>query len=123
MKVSRQDLVALTEQTLAMFRITMNEKHITLQTTGLEDTLPAVVDPDKVDKVLSNLLSNAVKYTPEGGTIGLKLDTDGRESYSKSPTTDQAFRKISLNGYSKDISRWKTTITTEPALACISPDA
>lgn len=77
LKVSRQDLVALTEQTLAMFRITMNEKHITLQTTGLEDTLPAVVDPDKVDKVLSNLLSNAVKYTPEGGTIGLKLDTDG----------------------------------------------
>jgi len=29
--------------------------------------------------VLSNLLSNAVKYTPEGGTIGLKLDTDGEK--------------------------------------------
>lgn len=80
LKVSRQDLVALTEQTLAMFRITMAEKHITLQTEGLEDTLPAVVDPDKVDKVLSNLLSNAVKYTPEGGTIGLKLDTDGEKT-------------------------------------------
>lgn len=79
LKVSRQDLVALTEQTLAMFRITMAEKHIILQTEGLEDTLPAVVDPDKVDKVLSNLLSNAVKYTPEGGTIGLKLDTDGEK--------------------------------------------
>lgn len=79
LKVSRQDLVALTEQTLAMFRITMAEKHITLQTEGLEDTLPAVADPDKVDKVLSNLLSNAVKYTPEGGTIGLKLDTDGEK--------------------------------------------
>jgi signal transduction histidine kinase/DNA-binding response OmpR family regulator len=79
LKVSRQDLVALAEQTLAMFRITMAEKHITLQTEGLEDTLPAVVDPDKVDKVLSNLLSNAVKYTPEGGTIGLKLDTDGEK--------------------------------------------
>ncbi len=79
LKVSRQDLVALTEQTLAMFRITMAEKHINLQTEGLEDTLPAVVDPDKVDKVLSNLLSNAVKYTPEGGTIGLKLDTDGEK--------------------------------------------
>ena len=79
LKVSRQDLVALTEQTLAMFRITMAEKHITLQTEGLEDTLPAVVDPDKVDKVLTNLLSNAVKYTPEGGTIGVKLDTDGEK--------------------------------------------
>lgn len=79
LKVSRQDLVALVEQTLAMFRITMAEKHITLQAEGLEDTLPAVVDPDKLDKVLSNLLSNAVKYTPEGGTIGLKLDTDGEK--------------------------------------------
>ena len=79
LKVSRQDLVALTEQTLAMFRITMAEKHITLQTEGLEDTLPAVIDPDKVDKVLTNLLSNAVKYTPEDGTIGVKLDTDGEK--------------------------------------------
>lgn len=79
LKVSRQDMVALAEQTLAMFRITMAEKHITLRTEGLEDTLSAVVDPDKVEKVLSNLLSNAVKYTPEGGTIGLKLDTDGEK--------------------------------------------
>lgn len=79
LKVSSQDLVALTEQVLSMFRVSMDEKKITLKTEGLIDTLPAVVDPDKVDKVLTNLLSNAVKYTPEGGTIGLKLDTDGEK--------------------------------------------
>ncbi len=77
LKVSSQDLVALTRQVLAMFRVSMDEKMITLQTEGLVETLPAVVDPDKIDKVLTNLLSNAVKYTPEGGSIGVKLDTDG----------------------------------------------
>lgn len=40
--------------------------------TGIQ-RLQTYFDPDKIDKVLFNLLSNAFKYTPDYGTIALKL--------------------------------------------------
>jgi PAS domain S-box-containing protein len=44
------------------------------------DTLPAQVDPDKLERVLLNLLSNAFKFVPEGGRIkcGLRPTPEGR---------------------------------------------
>jgi PAS domain S-box-containing protein len=41
-------------------------------------SLPAEVDPEKLERVLLNLLSNAFKFTPEGGRIKLSVsDADG----------------------------------------------
>ncbi|NIP82910.1 MAG: PAS domain S-box protein [Gemmatimonadetes bacterium] len=34
-------------------------------------------DPEHLGKVFSNLLSNAIKFTPERGTVGVRVDTDG----------------------------------------------
>jgi PAS domain S-box-containing protein len=44
------------------------------------DTLPAEVDPDKLERVLLNLLSNAFKFVPEGGRIkcGVRPTPEGR---------------------------------------------
>ena len=45
-----------------------------------EDTLPTIVaDKDKVDQILVNLLGNAVKYSPEGGTVTLKVYANHHE--------------------------------------------
>ena len=41
------------------------------------DTLPAVVDRQRMAQVVDNLLSNAVKYTPAGGRVHLCLGVDG----------------------------------------------
>jgi signal transduction histidine kinase len=45
------------------------------QLTAEIESVPAVDgDPDKLHQVVSNLVANSVKYTPEGGTIKLKVD-------------------------------------------------
>ncbi|MBP3042220.1 PAS domain S-box protein [Arthrobacter jiangjiafuii] len=36
-------------------------------------TMPACVDPQRMEQVLDNLLSNAVKYSPDGGTVTIRL--------------------------------------------------
>ncbi len=37
-------------------------------------------DPARMQQVVSNLIVNAVKYTPEGGTIRVRVDRDGDEA-------------------------------------------
>jgi PAS domain S-box-containing protein len=39
-------------------------------------SIPAQVDPEKLERVLLNLLSNAFKFTPEGGRVKLALECD-----------------------------------------------
>jgi signal transduction histidine kinase len=44
----------------------------------IDPGLPVVKqDAGKIQQILQNLLSNAVKFTPEGGRVTLKADTDG----------------------------------------------
>ncbi len=40
-------------------------------------SLPAQVDPEKLQRVLLNLLSNAFKFTPDGGSVNLSLRVEG----------------------------------------------
>jgi signal transduction histidine kinase len=40
---------------------------------------PLVLDPARVQQIISNLLSNAVKFTPPGGEIAVDVRTDGGE--------------------------------------------
>ena len=41
---------------------------------------PLAADPDKLERVLLNLLSNAFKFTPDGGTIALRLVASDAET-------------------------------------------
>ena len=45
--------------------------------TDIEDDVRIKSDPELLSLVWNNLISNAVKFTPEGGTIGLSLKTEG----------------------------------------------
>ena len=45
--------------------------------TDLEDDVRIKPDPELLSLVWNNLISNAVKFTPDGGTIGLSLKTEG----------------------------------------------
>lgn len=47
---------------------------------AMEDNLPTIIaDKDKVDQILVNLLGNAVKYSPEGGTVTLRVYANHHE--------------------------------------------
>ena len=45
--------------------------------TDIEDDVRIQSDPELLSLVWNNLISNAVKFTPDGGTIGLALKTEG----------------------------------------------
>lgn len=45
--------------------------------TDIEDDVRMKSDPELLSMVWNNLISNAVKFTPEGGTIGVSLKTEG----------------------------------------------
>ena len=79
LKVSKIDIISFLQQLVEVYRTNAKEKGITLNTFGLEDSLLAWVDEDKMDKIFGNLMSNALKFTPIGGCIEVHLDLVNRE--------------------------------------------
>ncbi len=54
-------------------------KKIDLQFHAVREEIDLYFDADKVEKILFNLLSNAFKFTPEGGTIRVRVSETGNE--------------------------------------------
>jgi signal transduction histidine kinase len=50
-----------------------DQKKITLRTAGLNQPQPVLVDVGKMERVVGEIIGNAIKYTPEGGTIEVRL--------------------------------------------------
>jgi len=70
------DLVASLREVVERMRL-MHARH----TLDFDASTVAVVfaDADRIDQVFENLIGNAVKYSPSGGTITIRVDTDGGE--------------------------------------------
>ena len=79
---SPTDLVTFASGVCKMFDYNARERNITFvfDSSGLTE-LSVWIDNNQFDKVITNLLSNAFKYTPEGGTITLRLSTNGKQAY------------------------------------------
>ena len=72
--LSATDIVVLGEQLVEQFQTIATQQKIDLQYIPAVAHLTALVDVDKIEKVIYNLLSNAFKYTPAGGQIKVYLD-------------------------------------------------
>ena len=72
---SATDVVALGEQVIQHFQPMAIQQKIDLQYAPSVSHLNALIDADKIEKVIYNLLSNAFKYTPTGGKVVLRLDS------------------------------------------------
>ncbi|MFN6473730.1 MAG: response regulator [Nostoc sp. SerVER01] len=70
------DLVEFVSQIVESFRPYCEKKGLHL-TTQLDECPTVYLDMEKFDKVVYNLLSNAMKFTPEAGTINVRLKSEG----------------------------------------------
>ncbi|MBQ7344594.1 MAG: HAMP domain-containing histidine kinase [Oscillospiraceae bacterium] len=61
---------------LLQFEDVWEQKELQIE-AEIQDDVRIRSDPELLSLVWNNLFSNAVKFTPEGGTIGLELRTEG----------------------------------------------
>lgn len=71
---TRTNLSELLESSILTFEALAYGKNISL-TYDIEPEIFLELDPNQINQVFHILLDNAIKYTPENGTVVLKLDT------------------------------------------------
>ena len=73
LELSRGDIIACINNSIASFQPFAEQKNIRLSTTHSVPNFTTDFDSDKVEKIIRNLLSNAFKFTPEEGTINVTV--------------------------------------------------
>ena len=68
-------LQTLVEAVIAVQQGEAEVKAIHLQTEMVPEPLQAFVDPARIEQVLTNLVANAINYTPEQGSVTVRLTT------------------------------------------------
>ena len=82
LKVKRADITSDILRLTEIFRINTNNKSISLNTCGFEESFIILADSDKIDKIMANLISNAIKFTPTHGSIDVLFDVIARNEAS-----------------------------------------
>lgn len=72
LKRTKVDLAAAVDQTIRLMQPLAEKKRLTLQREGVA-ALMAKVDEQKIKQLMLILVDNAVKYTPEGGSVTVRL--------------------------------------------------
>jgi signal transduction histidine kinase len=73
------DLFAILSEVLDRIKL-MHTTH-TFVLEPAEAPAPVLVDQDRMDQVFENLLGNAVKYSPSGGSVVIRLATEGNDAH------------------------------------------
>jgi PAS domain S-box-containing protein len=67
-------LPAILETTVNALRLSAEAKNQQLEVTIDAAAGPVLGDPTRMQQIVTNLLSNAIKFTPEGGSIQVRLE-------------------------------------------------
>ncbi|TET39029.1 MAG: cyclic nucleotide-binding domain-containing protein [Dehalococcoidia bacterium] len=77
LKMEATSLLKVVESTRGTVQPLAEEKGVQLK-VEVPQELPLVTGaPDRLQQVFTNLLGNAIKFTPEGGTVALKVGEEG----------------------------------------------
>ncbi len=79
LKTDAVDLSALCEETLHALRPAADKAKLSLEGSIAPDVV-LMGDESKLSQVVYNLIDNAVKYTPEGGQVAVRLESEGKEA-------------------------------------------
>lgn len=71
---SEGDVITFIKDTVSSFSDLSEKKNVKLQFETSVQHLETIFDQDKLEKILFNLLSNAFKFTPEKGSVSVKLN-------------------------------------------------
>jgi signal transduction histidine kinase/ligand-binding sensor domain-containing protein/AraC-like DNA-binding protein len=74
-----RNIVSFVKALLLSFSSYADRKRISLEFSSSDEEITIYMDNDKLERIIINILSNAFKFTPEGGTVSLKLKKDGNE--------------------------------------------
>lgn len=69
------DIVDICDKNILKFKPLAESKSISLGLDRPQNKIMSMIDVDKTDKIISNLLSNAIKFTPNGGSVILRVET------------------------------------------------
>lgn len=72
------DLAELSGELLELYEPVANERNLHLE-SSLPPSPPVLANRQTLAQAFTNLLDNAIKYTPEGGTVRLKLTTNAEQ--------------------------------------------
>ncbi len=72
--VGRIDAVVVLNEAMQMVETTANAKRIRIDRTVSCATATVIADRGRLHQILWNLLSNAIKFTPEGGSVEVRLE-------------------------------------------------
>jgi two-component system sensor histidine kinase BaeS len=73
----RVDVGGLVDDALSAMQVRADAAGVSLVRAVPDDIPQPDVDRVRVGQVLSNLISNALRYTPAGGTVTLRAESDG----------------------------------------------
>ena len=67
------DIVSFVKELVLSFTDLAEKKNIHFSFAADTQSVEMLFDPDKIERVMFNLLSNAFKFTPEKGSVSVRL--------------------------------------------------
>ncbi|AQX53880.1 ATP-binding protein [Priestia flexa] len=78
--VAEIEMVELAERVVRKFQGIAKEQDVMLELqTNSQTQLPATIDADRIEQVLTNLIDNAIRHTPKGGKVTLGINSNQTE--------------------------------------------